>query len=144
MLMQVVPAMPVMAWQPRASALAPAGLVAPARLMPALLALLRQREPLGALWVVATRDVLVLLGASDVLPWLDGARYCAPDPDAPRLWTPTHLAPAVPVDLVQTNLIERAGSSPVLLWHAPELLLPLAGARALTPSLLDWLGETLS
>lgn len=138
--------MPVMAWQPRATALAPAGLVAPAPLMPALLALLRYREakPLAALSVVTTRDVLVLLGASDALPWLDGARYCAPDPHASRLWTPTHLAPALPIDLVQTSLVDRAGSSPVLLWHAPELLLPLAGARSLTPSLLDWLDRELA
>jgi hypothetical protein len=138
--------MPVMAWQTRAVALTPAGLVAPASMAPALLSLLRlgEAKQLSALSVVATRDIVVLLGANDVLPWLDGARYCAPDPDARNLWTPTHLAPALPVDLVQTNLIERAASSPVLLWHAPEQLLPLAGAQALTPSLLDWLTRELT
>jgi MoxR-vWA-beta-propeller ternary system domain bpX5 len=138
--------MPVMAWQPRAVALTPAGLVAPASLAPALLALLRRRKAtlLAALSVVATRDLLVLLGAADALPWLDGVRYCAPDPQAGNLWTPTHLMPSLPVDLVQTSLIERAASSPVLLWHAPEQLLPLAGAPALTPSLLDWLDGALA
>lgn len=138
--------MPVMAWQPRHAALTPAGLVAPTALAPALLALLRRREAtsLAALSVVATRDLLVLLGAADALPWLDGARYCAPDPQARNLWTSTHLAPALPADLVQINLIDRAASSPVLLWHAPEQLLPLAGAQPLTPSLLDWLVEELA
>ncbi|PHV04346.1 hypothetical protein CSQ96_26455 [Janthinobacterium sp. BJB412] len=138
--------MPVMAWQARPTALTPAGLVAPGALAPALLTLLRQREAkqLSALSVLATRDLLVLLGANDALPWIDGARYCAPDPDARNLWTPTHLAPALPSDLVQANLLERAGSSPVLLWHAPEQLLPLAGAQALTPSLLDWLARELA
>lgn len=138
--------MPVIAWQTRPTALTPAGLVAPATLAPALLSLLRLSEArqLSALSVVATRDLIVLLGDNDALPWLDGARYCAPDPDARNLWTPTHLAPALPVDLVQTNLIERAGSSPVLLWHAPEQLLPLAGAQTLTPPLLDWLTQELT
>ena len=135
-----------MAWHTRPMALTPAALVASAALAPALLALLRQStlERLAALSVVATRDLLVLLGTSDALPWIDGARYGAPDPDAPNLWTPTHLAPAWPADLVQANLIERAGSSPLLLWHAPELLLPLAGAQTLTPSLLDWLDRELA
>ena len=138
--------MPVMAWQTRATALVPAGMVAPATLAPALLALLQSCgiQQLQARSVVATRDLLVLLGANQALPWVDGARYCAPDPHAPNLWTPTHLAPVLPADLVQTRLIERAASSPVLLWHAPELLLPLAGAQALTPSLLDWLAQALA
>ena len=138
--------MPVMAWQARAIALVPAGLVAPATLAPALLPLLHSCsiKQLQALSVVATRDLMVLLGANQALPWIDGARYCAPDPQAPNLWTPTHLAPTLPADLVQTKLIERAASSPVLLWHAPELLLPLAGAQALTPSLLDWLAQVMA
>lgn len=138
--------MPVMAWQTRATALAPAGMVTSAALAPALLARLRTctASQLLALSVVATRDLVVLLGANAALPWVDGARYCAPHPQAPNLWTPTHLEPALPADLVQTNLIERAGSSPVLLWPAPELLLPLAAAQALTPSLLDWLAQELA
>ncbi|MED5597951.1 bpX5 domain-containing protein [Janthinobacterium sp. P210006] len=135
-----------MAWQARATPLAPAGMVAPAALVPALLARLHActASQLLALSVLATRDLIVLLGANDALPWIDGARYCAPDPHAPNLWTPTHLEPALPADLVQTNLVERAGSSPVLLWPAPELLLPLAAAQALTPSLLDWLAGELA
>ncbi|SFY15287.1 hypothetical protein SAMN03097694_4824 [Janthinobacterium lividum] len=139
--------MQAMAWQARATALAPAGMVVPAALATTLLARLRTGKPLpalSALSAVTTRDLLVLLGANDALPWVDGARYCAPHPQAPNLWMPTHLEPALPVDLVQTNLLARAGSSPVLLWHAPELLLPLAAAQALTPSLLDWLAGELA
>ena len=136
--------MQAMAWQARATALAPAGMVVPAALATTLLARLRTGKPLPALSAVATRDLLVLLGANDALPWVDGARYCAPHPQAPNLWMPTHLEPALPVDLVQTNLLARAGSSAVLLWHAPELLLPLAAAQALTPSLLGWLAGELA
>jgi hypothetical protein len=137
--------MPVVAWQVRSSALTPAGMVVAGGLLPTLLAQLRQCNDvqLQALSVVATRDLLVLLGANEVLPWIDGARYCAASPQAPNLWQPTHLEPQWPVDLLQSNLIGRAGSSPVLLWHAPEQLLPLAGAQALTPSLLDWLAGQL-
>ncbi|MDR9836013.1 bpX5 domain-containing protein [Herbaspirillum huttiense] len=138
--------MQVVAWQARTSALTPAGLVAAGALLPALLAQLRQcsDEQLQVLSVVATRDLLVVLGVNQALPWIDGARYCAPSPQAPNLWTPTHLEPLLPVDLLQSNLIERAGSSPVLLWHGPEQILSLAAAQTLTPQLLDWLAGQLA
>lgn len=137
--------MSTLVWSQRASALTPAGLVVAKELVPTLLSLLQQYDAkqLSALSVVATRDLVVLLGTSDVLPWVDGGRYCAPDTDARNLWTPTHMAPELPTDLIQTNLIERVGSSPVLLWHAPEQILPLAGALALTKGVLQWLTEEL-
>ena len=138
--------MTVMAWDTRAAALTPAGLVAPAALARTLLPLLGRYEQarLQALSAVVTRDWLVLLGANDALPWIDGARYCAPHPEARNLWTPTQLSPRLPADLVQANLVGRAGGSPLLLWHAPEMMVPLAGAQALTPAMLDWLGTVLA
>ena len=107
--------MQVVAWQARTSALTPAGLVAAGALLPALLAQLRQcsDEQLQVLSVVATRDLLVVLGVNQALPWIDGARYCAPSPQAPNLWTPTHLEPLLPVDLLQSNLIEQIGRAHV-------------------------------
>jgi len=138
--------MSTVVWHQRAIALTPAGLLVTKELVPALLSLLRQYDAkqLSALSVVATRDLVVLLGSSEALPWIDGGRYCAPDTDARNLWTPTHMIPALPTDLVQTNLIERAGSSPVLLWHAPEQLLPLAGAQVLTTAVVQWLTQELT
>ncbi len=138
--------MSAVVWQQRPIALTPAGLVASRALAPALLSLVStyDAKQMSTLSIVATRGLVVLLGSNDVLPWIDGGRYCAPDLDARNLWTPTHMVPALPTDLVQTNLIERAGSSPVLLWHAPEQLLPLAGAQVLTESLCAWLAQELT
>lgn len=138
--------MSTIVWYQRPMALIPAGLVLSKELVPAFVSQLGRYEPkqLSLLSIVATRDLVVVLGANDALPWIDGARYCAPDLEARNLWTPTNMVPALPTDLVQTNLIERAGSSPVLLWHAPEQLLPLAGAQVVTVPLLHWLTQELT
>lgn len=89
--------------------------------------------------VVATRDLLLLIGPSDKLPWIDGVRYCAPDPVAWSLWLPTHTHPQTPIDLVQSAVTARVKRMPVLLWHDPEMILPIDQANILTPPLLDWL-----
>ncbi|WP_343730885.1 hypothetical protein [Duganella sp.] len=137
--------MPQLHWQPRISAPTPAGVVAKAALAGAVLTLLRQRDAdsLLRLSAVATRDLLVILGPTAELPWLDGVRYCAPEACAPALWLPTHTAPALPLDLVQDALLRRADSRPVLLWHAPEHILPLSQALPLTTARLDWLSGEL-
>ena len=49
---------------------------------------------------------VVVLGATEALPWVDGVNYLGRDPDAPRLLLPTMLRPAVAVDAV------RAGDRP--------------------------------
>lgn len=135
--------MSVLAWTAREAALAPSGLVCTGAATPQLLASLGRRAPaeLARLSAVATRSLLVVLGANELLPWIDGVRYCAPAPAAPQLWLPTHLVPGLPADLLQANLVARAGRSPVLLWNEPEMLLPLDQATALTPALLDWLSQ---
>ena len=120
--------MPVMAWQTRATALAPPGWSRPRRCRAALLALLQAAASrVQALSVVATRACWCCWrqpgAAVDRRP-----RYCAPDPHAPDFGRRRTVA-ALPADLMQTRLIERTARSPVLLWHAPEMLLPLAGAR---------------
>ncbi len=123
------------------TALEPAGLVAAGRIARQLLAHLQtiDEQKLRQLSIVATRDLLVLIGANDLLPWLDGVRYCAPDPAARDLWLPTHLMPRLPADLLQTNLASRLNRKPVLLWNDPEHILPLDKPLSLTPALLTWL-----
>ncbi len=132
-------------WQPRGTVPAPAGMVVPARQAGAVIALLGQRsdQRLRQLAAVATRDLLVILGPEEELPWLDGVRYCAADPLAPDLWLPTHTAPALPLDLLQAALLRRADSRPLLLWHAPEHLLPLAAPLTLSGAALAWLDAQL-
>jgi hypothetical protein len=104
----------------------------------------RDDERLQRLSAVATRDLLVIVGPEQELPWLDGARYCAPDPLAPELWLPTHTAPGMPLDLVQTALLRRVDSRPLLLWNAPEQILPLSAALPLSGTVLAWLDAQLN
>jgi hypothetical protein len=135
--------MQVLGWQRRAEPLAPAGVVtfgAATQLLLARLALASE-EALASLSVVATRDMMVLMTAAGKLPWIDGARYCAPDPDMPSLWLPTTMAPVLAPDLVRRSLAGRVGAEAVLLWNEPEQLLPLHAPRSLTPALVAWFAE---
>lgn len=133
--------MSFLAWERRPQPLAAAGVVTTGEATRRLLARLRLSDSasLARLTFVATRDLLMLVGATDALPWADGARYCAPDPEAQSLWLPTTMVPALPVDLLQRQACARVGDMPILLWHEPEQFLPLDGLRTLTPALLDWL-----
>ncbi len=133
--------MPVLEWKRRQEALAPSGMVTAGAVTQRLLAQLRLAgdEVLARLTVVATRDLMVLIGAGADLPWIDGARYCAPDPGAQTLWLPTTMAPALPLDLVRRSAAGRVGERAVLLWNEPEQFLPLHQPRGLTPQLLAWL-----
>ncbi|MFL6659949.1 MAG: hypothetical protein ACJ8GW_17835 [Massilia sp.] len=133
--------MPVLDWIRRPEALLPAGMVTTGAAMQGLLAQLRlvSEEVLAGLRIVATPDMLVLLAANEELPWVDGARYCAPDPAAQTLWLPTTMMPTMPTDLLRRSAIARLGTESVLLWHEPEHFLPLRDARNLTPRLLELL-----
>jgi hypothetical protein len=135
--------MTVIAWTHRSEALPPSGVVTQGDATQRLLAQLRLRsaEELARLTLVATRDLLVLMGASDDLPWVDGARYCAPDPAAQTLWLPTTLLPSIPVDLLRRSASARVGERAVLLWHEPEQFLPLHPPRSLTLDLIDWIAR---
>lgn len=79
-----------------------------------------------ALTLTAHADLLLVAGAVDALPWLDGVRYAAPRGAAPGLWLPTHCRPSLPLDLVDRAIARRHPERPVLLWPSPAQLLPLA------------------
>lgn len=137
--------MTVLAWSRRQEALAPAGLVAEGAAMAALVRKLHLtgEEALTRFTLVATRDMVILLGQAPDLPWVDGARYCAPDPQVQTLWLPTTMQPVLPPDLLRRSASAHAGDGPLLLWDDPEQFLPLAQARTITPGLLAWLAEAL-
>lgn len=60
------------------------------------------------------------------LPWVDGAAYIAPRPEAPMLWLPTTQRPDVALDLLARAIAQRhPPERPVLLWPAPAQLIPL-------------------
>lgn len=117
-------------WQIDAEPPAPRGLVASGKVANALLAVLRQHlEPPAPWQLCAAPELLVVLGNSSVLPWVDGGVYVAPRAHAPSLWLPTTEHPRMPLDLVERAALRR-GAGPLLLLRDPAVLLPLGSAQA--------------
>ncbi len=87
-------------------------------------------EQLRAWTGVAAADVLVVLGASDSLPWVDGVSYLGRDPRAPRLLIPTTLRPAVAIEVFEQAVL--AGDSrlapPLAVIVSPPRIFSVAGA----------------
>jgi hypothetical protein len=72
----------------------------------------RGEEGLGALRGAAGDDVLVVLGAAEALPWVDGVNYLGRDPGAPRLLLPTMVRPAVAADAFERAIARHAAVLP--------------------------------
>lgn len=92
--------------------------------------LLQRDDASIAQWTgVSIAHGLVVCGPE--LPWVDGARYVAPDPDAGALWMPTTRRPTVPAALLERAVLARcpSGSAPVLLLDGA--MIPLGPARPL-------------
>lgn len=89
------------------------------------------------LLATANGDVLVVTGATADLPWVDGVAYAAPSASAPQLWLPTHWAPDVPQDLLGQALTARFKRSPLLVWRAPQAVIPLDRLLAVSPAHLQ-------
>ena len=132
----------------RENALAPAAVVAEGAVAHALASrLLAMREEARAqLRGVSTPDMLVVLGASGALPWVDGVVYLGREEHAPRVLVPTTQRAIVAAELVQRALLaqalrqsaQHAGPWAVLL--APWRLVSLAEARTLDATRLQaWL-----
>lgn len=114
-------------WQVREQPLAPRAAVCwgeVAQRMHSRLALLTaaQRKGLDA---TAGDGLLVVLGATGDLPWVDGVEYAAPDPMAPGLWLPTRWQPDISGELLLQALSVRVSRQPVLLWRQPARIIPL-------------------
>lgn len=71
---------------------------------------------------------VVLLGAADDLPWVDGVTWLGVDPSGPGLYVPTRIAPDRPVDLVARAVTSRAGGPAVVIGGR---LVPVGHARPL-------------
>jgi hypothetical protein len=130
-------------WSPRQNplaALAVAG-VGPVALALARRALSAEEKQLGAWSGVAGPGVLVLLGETDSLPWVDGAVYLGKDPAAPSLLLPCALAPEVAPSLLEQALVARAaGGTPLAVLPRPGLLVPVGAARTVArETLAAWL-----
>lgn len=96
-------------------------------------------EPAQCEGLVATagRELLVVVGRADALPWVDGIAYAGPSEAAPGLWLPVLEEPDRPIDLLARLLQRRHPQrQPLLLWPRPEAVLPLDRLLPLSAALL--------
>jgi hypothetical protein len=101
---------------------------------------------LAKLEAVASSRLVVVVGPSEALPWVEDVEYFGRDPEVSSLLLPTALAPSVPSAWLASAFAKRlaAASSPGLALVAPDppLLVPLGARLGLTKSALErWLGE---
>jgi len=82
-------------------------------------------EQTARLQATANREVLIVTADAVDLPWVEGVEYACAEPAAPGLWLPTSWEPDVPLDLIGQALLDRFARAPLLLWHAPAVVLPL-------------------
>lgn len=125
------------AWRPRPVPLDPVGMAArgdAARVLARRL-LARDDEALARLSGVAGRDLLILLGDTSLLPWVEGVFYLGRDAHAPSLLLPTNRQPAVPLPLLERALLARAVrmsvEPPLAVLLDPPLLASALEARPL-------------
>jgi hypothetical protein len=130
-------------WSPRReplAALAVAG-VGPVALALARRALAAEDARLGAWSGVAGTGVLILLGETDSLPWVDGAVYLGRDAAAPSLLLPCALAPEVAPALLERALVAQAAAgTPLAVLPRSGQLVPVGAARPVArATLAAWL-----
>ena len=130
-------------WRPRTTPLDPVGVAARGEAARALARrlLARDDEALARMEGAAAPELLVILGASADLPWVDGAVYLGKDAAAPSLLLPTTREPSVPLPLVERAFARAAGAPPPLaILLDPPLLTSLQNARPiLRRTLQGWL-----
>jgi hypothetical protein len=89
-------------------------------------------DAMRTLTAVAGDDVLVVLGDSSALPWIDGVTYLGRDEAAPDLLLPTAVAPTIPVAVLETAVRRLVlWAAPVAVLPAPARLIPCGAARAI-------------
>jgi hypothetical protein len=119
-------------WSPRTC---PLSALAVAGVGPVALALARRVLEAGdaalARWSgVAGPGVLVLLGDTESLPWVEGVVYLGRDAAAPSLLLPCTLAPDVAPALLERALLTRAqAGTPLAVLPRSDSLVPVGAAR---------------
>jgi hypothetical protein len=128
-------------WSPRAVPLSPVAVAGEGAVARSLgRRLLRDDEStLSRLTALAAADLLLVAGASEDLPWVDGVTYLGRDPLAPLLLLPTQHAPAVPVPWLERALIRQSGGDAGSLAVLPlsGRLIRLSQTRALARTALE-------
>ena len=92
---------------------------------------------------VAGPGVLVLLGDTESLPWVDGVVYLGRDAAAPSLLLPCTLAPSVAPALLDRALVARArAGTPLAVLPRSGHLVPVGAARPVSRETLGvWLAK---
>lgn len=96
-------------------------------------------DALARLTAVAGAQLLVVLGESSALPWVDGVTYLGRDEAAPELLMPTALEPTVPAAVLEAAIRKLASlTAPIAVL--PSRLIPCGAARAIDRGRLrSWL-----
>ncbi len=99
------------------------------------------QESFVRLQAVVTDNILLLFGAVDDLPWVDGALYLGKDSQAGSMLIPTNLAPSVPMDVVFRAILKGfPAAPPVVLLPKQGLLFSASPARPISKDrLVAWL-----
>jgi len=130
-------------WRPRTTPLDPVGVAARGEAARSLARrlLARDDEALARMSGAAAPELLVVLGESADLPWVDGAVYLGKDVSAPSLLLPTTREPAVPLPLLERAFARAAKAPPPLaVLLDPPLLASLEAARPILRTTLErWL-----
>lgn len=133
------------AWSPRASPLTALAVVGEG---PVALALARRvlaaEDATVARWSgVAGPGLLVLLGETESLPWVEGVLYLGRDTQAPSLFLPCTLAPSVAPALLERALLAREGvTTPLAVLPRSERLVSVGAARPVSRDVLSaWLAR---
>lgn len=135
-------------WQPVDSPISPLAAVAwsgvARRLHDRLIALPTDQQ--ARLQITANCDVLIVMGSTSDLPWVEGIEYAAPSADAPALWLPTRWQPDVSIELLAKAFLGKNRRQPLLLWQNPAVVIPLDKSQPLSFAQLDqiatrWQGD---
>lgn len=95
------------------------------------------------LQILSHNDVIIVIGESHLLPWVDGIRYAGYDDIEPRLWLPSHRIPSVPISLLSEALQLRHMQSPLLVWDNPKVILPINQAQIINLPLLNLILDSI-
>ena len=127
-------------WSARNEPLQPQAVVATGPAASKLARRLLQAPHLPVLDWAASSGLIVLLGETANLPWVDGVRYLGRDPAEPRLYLPTSLEPSLPPEWIASALVRQFGLAAPLALTESLVVIPLHQARALHATALEqWL-----
>lgn len=120
-------------WGPRPEPLTPIAALVPRHQARVLLT----RDITDDTRALSTGDSLVLLAASEHLPWCPQVRYFGRDELAPSLLVPTNVAPTIPIDLFERCIrLRYRHSGPILVDPKAQRVIGLTAERPLTPDAL--------